>query len=290
MASRTRSAQSALLDRFDDVRLLHAGSRFMIYAAAEARTGHRVAIKVVNEQSDYAGCWLDDALDHEARVLGTLSGHPHVVTLYQRLTRDNGRAALVLEYADRSLDDDLRAGRQVTHAEATAIGIKIAGALETVHRAGVVHGDVRPDNILRSVAGEPLLTGFHDSVRLGAGLDRGPRHITTAHTAPELLEGGQPMPASDVYGLASTLYELLAGSAAFRAYAGESPATVMMRVLTSPVRPIVAPGLPLELSDLLTWCLSADAANRPPSPAWLAEELGRIARRQGWPHTRMVVD
>ena len=74
MASRTRSAQPALLDRFDDVRLLHAGSRFLIYTAAEARTGQPVAIKIVNEQSDYAGSWLDDALVHEARVLGCTSG------------------------------------------------------------------------------------------------------------------------------------------------------------------------------------------------------------------------
>jgi serine/threonine protein kinase len=119
--------------------------------------------------------------------------------------------------------------------------------------------------------------------------DRAPLHRLTPHTAPELLEGNPPTAASDVYGLASTLYELVAGRAAFRAYVGESPASVIVRVLSNPVLPIVAPNVPLEVSDLLTWSMSPSPANRPPSPAWLAEELGRIERREGWPRTRMVI-
>jgi hypothetical protein len=63
---------------------------------------------------------------------------------------------------------------------------------------------------------------------------------------------------------------------------------VIVRVLSNPVQPIKAPHVPLELSDLLTWCLAPAPVDRPPSPAWIAEELGRIARRQGWPRTRMI--
>jgi serine/threonine protein kinase len=104
-----------------------------------------------------------------------------------------------------------------------------------------------------------------------------------------LLEGGLPTAASDVYGLASTLYELVAGRAAFRAYVGESPASVIVRVLSNPVLPIVAPNVPLEISDVLTWAMAPRPQDRPPTPAWLAEELGRIEGRQDWPRTRMVV-
>ncbi len=91
-----------------------------------------------------------------------------------------------------------------------------------------------------------MLAGFDEAVPLGAATGYAPLHTTTAHTAPELLEGAAPTPASDVYGLASTLYELVAGRAAFREYAGESPATVIVRVLSNPVRPITTPGVPLE--------------------------------------------
>jgi serine/threonine protein kinase len=136
--------------------------------------------------------------------------------------------------------------------------------------------------------GEPVLAGFDEAVEIKAASGRPPLHHLTPHTAPELLEGHEPTTASDVYGLASALYELVAGRAAFRAYVGESPASVIVRVLTHPVLPIVAPDVPLEISDLLTWGLASDPADRPPSPAWIAEELGRIERRQGWARTRMI--
>jgi hypothetical protein len=84
------------------------------------------------------------------------------------------------------------------------------------------------------------------------------------------------------------LYELVAGRAAFRAYAGESPASVIVRVLSGHVQPLLAPGIPLDVSDLLTWALSGDPAKRPPTPAWLTEELRRIERRQGWPRTGLA--
>jgi serine/threonine protein kinase len=142
--------------------------------------------------------------------------------------------------------------------------------------------------VLLTELDEPVLAGFDEAVRRTGVETRAPMHVTTAHTAPELLEGKEPTEASDVYGLGSTLYELVAGRAAFRAYVGESPAAVIVRVLSGQVKPIVAPDVPLEMSDLLTWAMAPDPPARPPSPAWLAEELGRIERRQGWPRTRMI--
>jgi hypothetical protein len=93
-----------------------------------------------------------------------------------------------------------------------------------------------------------------------------------------------------VYGLASTLYELAAGRAAFRQYAGESPASAIVRLLGGRAQPISAAGVPFELSDLLTWALAADPACRPPSPAWIAEELARVEQQQGWPRTPRHVE
>ncbi len=201
----------------------------------------------------------------------------------------------MLERWTATLDDSLGGHSQVALPDAISLGIKLAGALETMHDAGIIHGDVRPHNVLVTEWGEPVLAGFDESVRLGGApcgtspASYPPLHVTTPHTAPEVLEGGIPTPASDVYGLASTLYELVAGRAAFRAYAGESSAAVVVRVLSSPVRPIVNPAVPLELSDLLTWAMTTDPARRPPSPAWLAEGLGRVQSRQGLPRTKMIV-
>src|SRR3954468_9217163 len=85
-----------------------------------------------------------------------------------------------------------------------------------------------------------------------------PLHNLPPHTAPELLEGAEPSPASDVYGLASTMYELAAGRTAFRAYVGESPASVIVRVLSSRAKPVVPPQVPLELTDLISWAMSPE--------------------------------
>jgi serine/threonine protein kinase len=285
LASRKWLAGAELGNRFADVRLLWAGSRFTIYEGREVEANRSVVVKVPDESS---ASWVHEVLDHEASVLATIGSHPNVVTFYQRITLEDGRPALLLEHCPSSLDDALRGDRQVELETAAAIGIKLAGALETVHRAGVLHCDVRPRNVLVTEWGEPVLAGFDEAVTVARMSSRAPLHVTTPHTAPELLEGERPTVATDVYGLASTLYELVAGRAAFRAYAGESPATVIVRVLSGTVKPIVAPGVPLELSDLLTWGMSPDPALRPPSPVWLAEELGRIQRREGWPRTKLI--
>ena len=286
VASTNWLAGAELGQRFSDVRLLRAGSRFTIYEGREPDSRRLIVVKV----PDGSGSpWLSEVAEHEAAVLSAIGSHPHVVTLYQRITLDDGRPALVLERCAGTLyeavhsDDDAMSVRDVV-----ATGIKLAGALETLHRAGVLHCDVRPRTVLVSEWGEPVLGGFDESVDLDALQARPPMHNLTPHTAPELLEGSEPSPASDVYGLASTLYELAAGRTAFRAYVGESPASVIVRVLSSRAKPVVAPQVPLELTDLISWAMSPDPAKRPPTPAWLAEELGRIEMRQGWARTRMI--
>ncbi|WP_375489926.1 serine/threonine-protein kinase [uncultured Jatrophihabitans sp.] len=267
---------------YADVALLRAGSRFTLYSAHEVAAERDVIVKVPNIASPD---WLHDALEVEATILDAIGRHPNVITLYHRLRAHDGRPALVLERCPGSLDDVAEDNR-MSLREAAAAGIKIADALEALHASGYAHRDVRPANVLLTAAGEPVLAGFDEAVPLDGDAGYGPLHITTAHTAPELLEGAAPTPASDVYGLASTLYELIAGRAAFREYTGESAATIIVRVLSNPVRPITTPGVPLDVSDLLTWALTGDPARRPPTPAWIAEELGRIERRQGWPRTR----
>ena len=192
------------------------------------------------------------------------------MSLFQRLTLHDGRPALVLARCVGTLEDAVHSGDRISHPEAVRIGIKLAGALETAHHAGVIHRDVRPGNVIVDEFGEPVLSGFHESATIGSPRGHAPLHVTTPNTAPELLEGADPTPASDVYGLAAAIYELVAGRTAFRAYAGESPAAVVVRVLSNPVRPIVAPDVPLELSDLITWAW-------PPT-----RRSGRRARR-GWP-------
>lgn len=283
LASSHRRTSDALGARFADVRLIRTGERFSTYRVHDTEARRPAVVKVPKRGG---GGWLSEVLDHEAVALAAIGAHPNIVALYERLELDDGRPALVLERCTGALAAELHGGGRMPLPATVSLGIKLAGALETVHKAGFVHCDVRPANVFMSESGEPVLAGFDECVR--ATDPPGALHVTTSHTAPELLEGRQATPRTDVYGLASTLYELVAGQAAFRAYAGESPATVVVRVLSGRAKPIVDPGIPLDVSDLLTWALAPDPAGRPPGPAWLAEELARIQRRQGWPHTPLV--
>jgi serine/threonine protein kinase len=269
--------------RFSELRLVERLGAVSIYSARESGSGRAVGLKVVDET---APVFAHEALEREAEYLALLGSHPNIVTLYHRTTLADGRAALVLQDAPGSAADAVRAQR-LSVRSSVAIAIKVAGALETVHRAGLVHCAVRPPNVLLNEFDEPLLTDFSAAVALDEESVVSV-HETTAHTAPELLVGDTPTPTTDVYGLASTLYELVSGRPAFRAYDQESPAAVSLRILAGSVRPVVAPEVPLDLSDLIVWGMHPDPAERPPGAAWLAEELSRIEHKSGWTRTKMV--
>jgi serine/threonine protein kinase len=276
---------AALGPRFTDVRVLRRGPRFAILDARDTTANRRVVVKAPGESSS---AWLHDMLVAEGEILAALGNHPHVVSCFEQLRLDDGRPVLLLERFSSTLDELPHSGAGMALQDVVSIGVKLAGALENAHRYGVLHCDVRPRTVLVTESGEPVLAGFDEAVRIESAATRPPLHHLTPHTAPELLESGEPTTASDTYGLASTLYELVAGRAAFREYAGESPASVIVRVLSNPVLPIVSPDVPIEISDLLTWALAPNPADRPPSPVWIAEELGRIERHQGWKRTRML--
>jgi serine/threonine protein kinase len=285
MPTATPSARTGLDDRpsFSELHLVDRFGWVAIYTAREADTGRAVALKVIEPS---APGYVHDALDREAGYLALLGTHPHIVTLFQATTLSDGRPALVLEACPSSIAEAVHAQR-ITVPLAVSTAIKIAGALETTHRAGLVHCAVRPSNVLLTEFGQPVLADF------GAAVATDEQsvvavHETTSHTAPELLLGETPTAATDVYALSSTLYEMVTGRAPFRAYAGESPAAVSLRIINGGVRPIVAADVPLELSDLLVWGMNPDPGERPPGAAWLAEELGRVEQRSGWPRTRLI--
>jgi serine/threonine-protein kinase PknK len=277
----------ALAD-FGDLSLIRRGRRATVYRARELPTNRWVALKVLDVAAPSEAAL--EAFAREASVLAALGGHPNIVTMYRHFTLADGRPALVLELCHGSIADNRPAGQPLPAQDVVRIGIKIAGALDTAHRAGVLHRNVTPDNILTTIFDEPALTDFGIATLHTVPEEAAPLlDFATVHTAPELLDGRTASPVTDVYELGSTLYELVNGTPAFRAYDRESPAALSLRILYDPAPRIDAPHVPLELSDVLLWAMTKDPANRPPSAAWLASELARIATNQGWPRTPLVV-
>ena len=215
-----------------------------------------------------------------------MSHHPNIVTLYRPTATPDGRPVFVLELCRGSLSEQLRRDGPLNPSDATRVGIKVAGALETAHRHGFLHRDMKPQNILVTQFGEPALGDFGvAALQASAQATAGVFGFTTLHAAPEILEGQHLSPATDVYGLASTMYQLLSGQAPFAAFDNEAPASVILRIIRDSVRPLRSEAIPLGLSDLLEAALAKDPAQRPQSAAGF-----RGGARRGGGRQRLAAD
>ena len=130
-------------------------------------------------------------------------------------------------------------------------GVKLAGALESSHREGVLHRDVKPENVMLSAWGEPHLGDFGIARVKGAyETAAGKVTATLVHAAPELLGGQSPGPSSDLYALASTLYELLAGVPAFWVGEEDTIAPLLKRIALDPPPDLRPQGVPAAVADV----------------------------------------
>ena len=130
----------------------------------------------------------------EQIAMGKLSGHPHIVNIFQVGTTATGRPYIVMQYHPHgSLETKIHDNGPVGWADALHIGVKVAGALETAHRRETLHRDVKPANILLTEYGEPQLTDF-GIARIIGGFETADGAVmgSPAYTAPEVLLGQPP--------------------------------------------------------------------------------------------------
>lgn len=228
--------------------------------------------------------------------MGRLSSHPHIVTVHQAGHTASGNPYILMAYEDGgSLADRIAAGAATSWGAVVSAGIAIAGALETAHSAGVLHRDVKPENILISRYGAPKLADFGLARPLRqAGPDRAGRVTASVlHTAPEVLRGEPASAASDVYALASTLFAWLSGAAAYAPSADE-PSTdtvdrVLRRVATDPVPDLRPRGVPGPVCAALERAMAKLPGSRQPTAAEFAADLQRAQRASGQPVTELVL-
>jgi len=193
------------------------------------------------------------------------------------------------EQTGGSIGDRLRGPTPMTGPDVIALGVRLAGALESAHRAGVVHGDLRPDDMLLTADGEPLLSDFGlvTLIRSSAAGVTDPPEL--AHVAPELLDGQPASPASDVYALASTLYTLLAGEPAYVRRDDTSVVPVIKRIASDPLPDLTAKGVPPSVAEVVAKAMSKAPADRYKS----AQDFGRALQQAqvalGLPMTDMTL-
>src|ERR1700733_12069878 len=265
---------------FYSVEEIRRGGFGIVYRCAQPMLDRAVAVKVSITDLD------PDNLDRflrEQRAMGRLSGHPHIMNVLQVGVLASGRPFIVMPYhAKDSLEALIRRHGPLEWSEAVSIGVKLAGALEAAHRAGTLHRDVKPGNILLTDYGEPQLTDF-GIARIAGGFETATGLITgsPAFTAPEVLEGKSPTPASDVYSLGAALFCALTGHAACERRSGEQVIAQFLRVTSQPTPDLGNQGLPADVAAVIERAMARDPADRPATAAEFGDELRAVQRRNG---------
>ncbi|MEV8511348.1 serine/threonine-protein kinase [Dactylosporangium sp. NPDC051484] len=240
-----------------------------VWRAYDTQANEWVAVKVLRPEAAEVP-ELKDGFLGEAELLAALE-HPSVIRVKNLVTDKNVLAIAMELIAGPDLRRRLRADGPLPPAVAAEVVAQIADALAYVHANGIVHGDVKPGNLLVPTDGGPVrLADFGVARRL----DRpaGPTHATPEYVAPEVVCGGPPSPAADVYALGVVLFELICGRSPYR---GGSPNDVLRR--HADCVPVPPPGMPAALWPMIEACMEIDPRMRPPA----ASIVGRLRVAEG---------
>ncbi len=249
----------------------------VIYRAHHQALDRIVAIKVLadtNLTQDQR-----QRFQREALAMAQLSWHPGIVTIYDTGITDTGQPYLAMEYLPNgSLGDQLRANGPLDPDTITHHGTQLADALQAAHDNGILHRDIKPDNVLVDPLGQPKLTDFGiaalaDHTRSATNLLTG----SVGHTAPELLEGQPATTASDIYALGSTLFELATGHPPFIRPDDDNLLAIALRTKTQPVPDLRPAGCPDTLATAIETAMAKDPHQRHPTPTDLANALTTAA-------------
>jgi len=267
---------------------LGAGGMGEVYRAHDSRLGRDVAVKVLSPHLA-ATPEVRARFEREARTISQLN-HPHICTLHD-VGHQDGVDYLVMELLEgETLAHRLEKGL-LPVAEVLTLGTQIADALDRAHRAGVVHRDLKPGNVMLTKGGAKLMDF---GLARAAGLAGAPGTLTESPTvsrpltaegtivgtfqymAPEQLEGKEADARTDLWALGCVLYEMATGK---RAFEGKSQASLIVAIMKDEPRPVseLQPLSPPALEHLVRRCLSKDPDKRWQSAGDLARELEWVA-------------
>ncbi|MDO8363796.1 MAG: protein kinase [Actinomycetota bacterium] len=247
----------------DELTEIGRGGTAVVYHGTQRKFRRSVAVKVL----DLSLTRDDDRLrfERECESVGALSGHPHIVTVYDTgVLADGDRPYLVMEHLPHSLADQLAENGPMPWPEAVAMGLHLGGALAAAHAAGVLHRDVKPENVLLTANGVAKLSDFGLARMAGsfATVTQTVRASLT-HSSPEMIEGTEVDERTDVYSLASTIHHLVVGHPPFARTPGEPLVAIISRILRDPPPSLQQYGVPSAVDAVLATAMSKRPQDRP---------------------------
>jgi len=279
-----------LLGRFRLDAQIAEGGMATVYRGFDQTLDRTIAIKLLRQGA------VDDVarFEREAQILATLD-HPGITRYIASGVAQDGSRFLVMEWIEGTTLAEHHARAGLTPADGVGVVARVADALGAAHARGLVHRDIKPDNIL--LAGGDLQRAMVIDFGLGrrtAGdarlTETGMVVGTPGYMAPEQARGERGIdPRSDVFALGCVLYECVTGVPAF---AGRNPAAVMTRIVLCEPRPIrdLWPAVPVALEGLLTRMLAKRRDERPRDAAQVAAELRTVAVPTAPPRRRSSRD
>ncbi|WP_115787287.1 Stk1 family PASTA domain-containing Ser/Thr kinase [Arthrobacter silvisoli] len=252
---------------------LAGGGMSTVYLATDKRLDRDVALKVLHPHLANDASFLE-RLRREARAAASLS-HPHVVGVLDQ-GEDGHTAYLVMEYIKgHTLRDVLREKGALSPRLALALIDPVIEGLAAAHAAGLIHRDVKPENVLIADDGRIKVGDFGLARAVTATTSTGSLIGTVAYLAPELVLGQAADARSDIYSAGVMLYEMLTGA---QPYSGEVPIQVAYQHVNTelPAPSAAAPGLAVDLDELVQWCTAKDPEERPVDGGALLSELRHI--------------
>ena len=258
------------------------GGMATVYTAVDDRLERTVALKIIHP-SQATNVHFVDRFTDEAKTIARLT-HPNVVAVYDQ-GRHQGLPYLVMEYVQgRTLRDLLTQRRRLSPVEALSILDQMLAAIAAAHRAGLVHRDVKPENVLVAEAPSGGIGNLVDSVvkvadfglaravEASADDDSGQLMATVAYVAPELVTDGHADARTDVYSAGIVLFEMLTGQVP---YDGDEPVAVAWQHVDNdvPAPSSIVQGLPKALDDLVARATRRDPGARPTDAGALLAEV-----------------
>ncbi|MFO1435390.1 MAG: HDOD domain-containing protein [Gammaproteobacteria bacterium] len=265
-AAQTLAEVPMQIGRFQPMRLIGQGGQGAVYLARDPELDRQVAIKTLTRRSTDP-----TRLIAEARNAAKLH-HSNIVTLLEIGTH-NDLPFLVYQYVEGTPLKNLMAGRKTyTPAQAVELIINVLDGISHAHRAGVLHRDLTPSNILVDVEGRPWVLDFGISSLIGMSATGAHIVGTPNYMAPENLNGGEIGEAADVFSLAVILHELLTGFALIKA---DNPTTAMFKIVNETFLPpsMANPEIDAKLDEIVMRGLERDLSKRYHSAKELSDSL-----------------
>ena len=263
-------------------RLLGQGGMGRVHAAWDTILERRVALKTLHGGAAHR----DEDVTRfraEARNAASLS-HPNIVRVFDA-GEDDGLPYIAMELVvGDTLAEAIDVHGPLPPARAVSLALEAAEALAAAHDNGIVHCDIKPQNILVDDQGHARVVDFGIAAPFGRPDNERTRTVegTAAYLSPEQVAGMAASPMSDLYSLGAVLYEMLAGCRAFGDSESDDLVVARMHLTEHPASPrVYAPSMPPELEGLVLRLLSKDPERRSPSARALASELNNLLQYIG---------